>query len=82
MSYKAWDVVGANIFTIKNNTLLCIANYYSKFQVTEKTDGFSAENLIRAIKIVFAEFGLPKKIVSNAGTNFISDKFRQFAGNQ
>ena len=27
---------------------------------------------------MFAEFGLPKKIVSNASTNFILDKFKQF----
>ena len=37
-----------------------------------------ADNLIRVAKIAFAEFRLSKKIVSDAGTNFISDKLRQF----
>ena len=63
---------------IKNKTLFCIVDYYSKFPVVKKAYGFSADNLIRAVKIVFAEFGLPKKTVSDAATNFISDKFRQF----
>ena len=27
---------------------------------------------------MFAEFGLPKKLVSYAGMNFISDSFKQF----
>ena len=31
---------------------------------------------------MFAEFGLPKKIVSDAGTNFISDKFKQLCRHQ
>ena len=78
MPHKPWDMVGANIFTIKNNTLLCIVDYHSKFPVVMKTDSLSGDNLIRMVKIVFAEFGLPKKIVSDAGTNFIQDKFRQF----
>ena len=63
-SYKQWEVVGADIFSVKNTALLCI---HSKFPLVKKTDGFSADNLTRAAKIVFAEFGLPRKIVSDAG---------------
>ena len=78
MPHKPWELVDANTFTIKSNTSLCILYYYSKFPVLRKTDGLSADNLIGVVKIVFAEFGFPKKIVSDANTNFISDKFRQF----
>ena len=35
-------------------------------------------DLVKVVKIVFAEFGLPKKIVLDAGTNFTSEPFRQF----
>ena len=56
--YKPWGIVGANIFSINNNTLLCIVNYYSKFPVVKKTSCLSADNLIRTAKIVLAEFGL------------------------
>ena len=37
----------------------------------------SAESLILAYKVTFSEYGLPKKIMSDAGGKFISDKFRQ-----
>ena len=37
----------------------------------KKADGPSAENLITTAKIVFIEFGLPKKIVSDVGMIFI-----------
>ena len=38
----------------------------------------SAESLILALKVIFSEYGLPKKKMSDVGGNFISDKFRQF----
>ena len=81
LPYKPREVVGADIFTIKNNTLLCIADYYSQFHIVKKADGLSVGNLIKAVKTVFAEFRLPKKIVLDAGTNLISDKFKQFCSN-
>ena len=33
------------------------------------------ENLINTVKIIFAEYGIPQKIKSDADTNFISDRF-------
>ena len=61
MPYKHCEVIGADIFTNKSNALLFIVNYYSKFPVIKKTDGLYDDSLIREVKIVFAEFGLPKK---------------------
>ena len=36
MLHKPWEVVGASIFTVKNNTLLSIIDYYKKFPVTKR----------------------------------------------
>ena len=44
----------------------------------KKADGLSADNLIKVTKIVLAELKFLKKILSDAVTNFISHKFRQF----
>ena len=44
----------------------------------KKDDGLSGENLIRAAKIVPAEFELTNKLVLDAGTNFVTDWFKQF----
>ena len=41
-------------------------------------EGLSAESLINTFKIKFAKYGIPQKIMSDVGTNFISDRFRQF----
>ena len=80
MACRPWEMVGAGIFSIKNNMLICIVDYYSKFPIVKKADGLSADDLIRGAKIVFAEFGLPKKIVSDAGTNFYQINLNNFAG--
>ena len=37
----------------------------------------SAESLILAWNVIFSEYGLLKRIMSDVGDNFISDKFRQ-----
>ena len=39
-------------------------------------EGLSAENLIAKVKIIFAEYGIPHRLMSNAGSNFVSEKFR------
>ena len=49
ISHKLWQMDGVNIYTVENNTLLCIADDYSKFPIVKKTDGPSADSLIRAV---------------------------------
>ena len=51
------------MFFIHSNMLLCIVHYYRKFPIVKKVDGLSADDMIRAAKIVFADSELPKKIV-------------------
>ena len=41
-----------------------------------------ANDLVKAGKIIFTKFGLPKKIISDAGTNSSSHTFKQIADRQ
>ena len=38
----------------------------------KEMEGLSAENLITKIKIIFAEYGIPCRLMSDAGSNFVS----------
>ena len=38
----------------------------------------SAESLITMTKVIFTDYGIPQKLMSDAGTNFVSEKFWQF----
>ena len=41
-------------------------------------EGFSMDKLIKTCKIIFSEYRLPIKIVSDAETKFILDRFKNF----
>ena len=64
------------MFTLHSKYYLRIVNYHSKFLVIKKMKDPSADRLMLACKIIFSEYGLPKKIMSDTGGNFISDKFK------
>ena len=73
---KPWEVTEADVFTLQNNNYLCIVDYHSKFPVIKMMKDLLADSLILECKIIFSEYGLPKKIMSDAGSNFISDTFK------
>ena len=57
MPVRPWDVFGID--------------YHSKFLIIKKTEDLLADSLILTCKITLAENGLPKKIMSDSGGNFI-----------
>ena len=78
---RPWDITGADMFTLNNKHYLCIVDYHSKFPIIKKAEDISAESLILTCKPIFAEYGIPKKIMSDVGSNFISDKFKTICEN-
>ena len=76
---RPWDVVGVDMFQLNNQNYLCIANYHGKFLVSKKTEKLSADNLISALKVIFAEYGTPKRVMSDTGGNFISENLKASA---
>ena len=75
---RPWEVIGTDIFHFKNKHYLCIVDYNSKFPVIKRLEGLSVDNLIKTVKTIFAKYGITHKIMSDMGSNFVSDKFQQF----
>ena len=75
---KPWEVVGSDMFTLHNKNYLCIVDYYSKFPMIRKTEDLAADSLMLACKLIFSEYGIPGKIILDAGGNPISEKFEEF----
>ena len=71
-------MVGADIFFIKNKTLMSIVHYYCNFPIVKRADSVTGDDLINAVKIVFADFRFPKNTISDTDMNFTSKTFRQF----
>ena len=68
-------MLGVDIFHLSNKNYLCVVDYHSKFPVIKKMEGLSEENLIATIKVIFAEYGILCRLMSDAGSNFVSEKF-------
>ena len=75
---RPWEAVGADVFHFNDINYLCVVDYSSKFPIVRKFQGLSVEHLINEIAAIFAEYGIPQKLMSDAGTNFDSEKFRHF----
>ena len=69
--WSLWESIGTDIFTINRKHYLCTVDYHSKFPVMKQVVGFSTDNLIKLFKIIFSEYRLLSKIVSDADTNII-----------
>ena len=74
---RPWEVLGIDIFQL-NKKYLCIVDYHSKFPVIKRMEGLSAENLIVTMKVIFTEYSILCRLMSHAGSNFVSEKFRGF----
>ena len=75
---RPWEVLDADVFHLNNKNYLCIVDYHSKFPVIKRLEGLSTEKLITTAKVIFTEYGIPCKLMSDTGTNFISSRFRKF----
>ena len=70
-----WKTAGSDIFMLNNKTYLCIVDCFRKFLVVNLIYGLSADSLIKIYIIIFAECSRQRKIMSDAGTNFVSERF-------
>ena len=70
------DMVGADMLTLNNKNYLCIVDYHSKFPIIMKTKDLSADSLILVCKAIFAEYRIPKRIMSDSSNNFILEQFK------
>ena len=77
MPGRLWESVGAEVFSINNKHYLCIADYHITSLMIKQVEGFTTDNLIKSCKI-FSENRLASKVVSDADTNFVSEKFQDF----
>ena len=80
MKYHAGHgaVVGTDIFMLNGKTLSSIVDYHSKFPIVKKVNSLSADDLVQTTKLIFAEYSLPKKFVSDVDTDFTADAFKAF----
>lgn len=73
---RPWEKLGSDIFEFKGRKYLMIIDYYSRFPVIRLLSDISAATVCNNFTSVFAEYGLPSEIVTDFGSQYTSDKFR------
>ena len=77
---RPWEVLGTDLFHLHGNEYLLVTDYFSKFFVVRKLGvDASSNNVIRALKQIFSEHGIPSKVYSDNGAQYTADAFVTFA---
>ena len=76
---RPWAKVGADLCDLEGRTLLIVCDYFSGFIEVERLRSTTSGTVIKALKSLFARYGVPDMIVSDNGPQFTSAEFRAFA---
>ena len=74
----AWEQLGLDIFTSRNTQYLLVIDYFSQFPVVKQLQSLHSLSVIKQLKDIFTEIGIPRCMVSDGGTQFTSQEFQDF----
>ena len=74
-----WEKIAADIFELKRKYYLLVVDYFSKFVEVVTLPNLQSGTVISKLKSMFSRFGIPKKIVTDNGTQFSSLEFKNFS---
>ena len=73
-----WEQLGLDIFSLQGTQYLLTVDYFSQFPVVRKLQSLHSLSVIKILKEIFTIVGIPKCIVSDGGTQFTSQEFKDF----
>ena len=74
----AWEQLGLDIFSLRNTQYLLVIDYFSQFPVIKQLQSPHSVSVIKHLKDIFREIGVPRCIVSDGSTQFTSLEFKDF----
>ena len=76
---RPWSKIGADICEIKGRSLLVVSDYYSNYIEVENLPKLTTREVTKALKIMYARYGVPDTVVTDNGPQFASQEFSSFA---
>lgn len=76
-----WQTVGTDLFTLHGSDYLVVTDYYSRFFEVVKLPNTQSRTVTERLKSMFARYGIPFEVISDNGTQYTSQEFREFAQN-
>ena len=75
---QAWSTVQTDLFTLDGQSFILVVDMTSRFPVVRILKNEMATGVINALKGIYCNFGLPKRIISDNGPCFKSKEFSDF----
>ena len=69
---RPWSKVGADLCDFQERTLLVIIDYHSNFIEVENINRPNSKSICKALKVLFARYGVPDTLVTDNGPQFSS----------
>ena len=76
---RPWAKVGADLCDLSGRTLLVVCDYFSGFVEVEWLQTTTSNAVSKAMKVLFARYGIPNILVSDNGPQFAAAEFAAFA---
>jgi transposase InsO family protein len=74
-----WEKLGMDLFEFQGAHYLLIADYFSKFPIARKLKSMTSAEVIGHCKEIFSEYGVPRTVYTDQGTQFASAEFKHLA---
>lgn len=74
-----WERVGVDLFEIQGKHYVILVDYFSRFPEVISLSQTTSQAVIAVMKSCFARFGVPSRVVSDNGPQFVSEAFRDFS---
>ena len=73
---RPWEKLGTDIFEFDGKKYLMVVDYYSRFPVIRLLDNMTSHAVCNHFTSILAEYGLPATIISDFGSQYISERFK------
>ena len=73
-----WSLLEMDLFSMDDSTFLLVVDVTSRFPVVRILSSETANSVINALKGVYCDFGLPKRVLTDNGPCFKSRNFIEF----
>ena len=81
-STAPWQTISVDLTgpsdLLQGKTLLTVIDHFSRFPEVVILSDTSSKSIIGALTSLFARYGLPEKLLSDNGSNFVSAEFESF----
>ena len=75
-----WQRVGSDLFVLNGTNYLLVVDYFSRFPEIVRLRETTSSAVIKALRKLFARYGVPETVVSDNGPQYSSHEFTDVTG--